>query len=100
MQGYTTVIGMCAHTGLHDCDRNVCSYRVVRLIGMCAYAGLYDFSSNIKQQKQTPWLESARELYRPSDRRLSTKLVPTFADRGVSRSQSDGSPTAVILAFT
>jgi hypothetical protein len=31
--------------------------------------------------KQTPW-ESASELYRPSDRRLSTKLVPTFADRG------------------
>jgi hypothetical protein len=24
---------------------------------------------------------SARELYRPSDRRLSAKLVPTFADR-------------------
>jgi hypothetical protein len=29
---------------------------------------------------QTPWPESASELYRPSDRRLSTKLVPTFAD--------------------
>jgi hypothetical protein len=26
--------------------------------------------------------ESASELYRPSDRRLSTKLVPTFADIG------------------
>jgi hypothetical protein len=25
--------------------------------------------------------ESASELYRPSDRRLSAKLVPTFADR-------------------
>jgi hypothetical protein len=32
--------------------------------------------------KQTPWSESASELYRPSDRRLSEKLVPTFADRG------------------
>jgi hypothetical protein len=31
--------------------------------------------------KKTPWLESASELYRPSDRRLSAKLVPTFADR-------------------
>jgi hypothetical protein len=30
----------------------------------------------------TQWLESAIELYRPSDRRLSAKLVPTFADRG------------------
>jgi hypothetical protein len=32
--------------------------------------------------KQTPWSESANELNRPSDRRLSAKLVPTFADRG------------------
>jgi hypothetical protein len=31
--------------------------------------------------KQTPWSESASELYRPIDRRLSAKLVPTFADR-------------------
>jgi hypothetical protein len=27
-------------------------------------------------------LQSAIELYQPSDRRLSAKLVPTFADRG------------------
>jgi hypothetical protein len=40
--------------------------------------------------------ESASELYRSSDRRLSVKLVPTFADRGVSRSQRGESPTAVI----
>jgi hypothetical protein len=37
-------------------------------------------------KKQTPWLESARELYRPSDHRVSAKLVPTLAGRGVSRS--------------
>jgi hypothetical protein len=30
----------------------------------------------------TPWPESASELYRPSDRRLSATLVPTFVDRG------------------
>jgi hypothetical protein len=30
----------------------------------------------------TPWSESASELYRPSDRRLPAKLVPTLADRG------------------
>jgi hypothetical protein len=30
---------------------------------------------------KTTWPESASELYRPSDRRLSAKLVPTFADR-------------------
>jgi hypothetical protein len=37
----------------------------------------------IKINKKTPWPQSANELYRPSDRRLSAKLVPTFfADRG------------------
>jgi hypothetical protein len=35
-----------------------------------------------KQNKQTPWSESASELYRPSNRRLSAKSLPTFADRG------------------
>jgi hypothetical protein len=33
-------------------------------------------------KKKTPWSESASELYRPSDRRLSAKRLPTFADRG------------------
>jgi hypothetical protein len=32
--------------------------------------------------KQTPWPESASELHRPSDRPLSAKLVPIFAERG------------------
>jgi hypothetical protein len=32
--------------------------------------------------QKKPWPESASELYRPSDRHLSAKLVPTFADRG------------------
>jgi hypothetical protein len=32
------------------------------------------------QNKQTPWPESASELYRQSDSRLSKKLVSTFAD--------------------
>jgi hypothetical protein len=31
---------------------------------------------------KTQWSQSASKLYRPSDRRLSAKLVPTFADRG------------------
>jgi hypothetical protein len=32
--------------------------------------------------KKTSWSESASELYRSSDRRLSAKWLPTFADRG------------------
>jgi hypothetical protein len=40
--------------------------------------GLWDnelasLTVNEQQNKQTPWSESARELYRPSDRRLSAK---------------------------
>jgi hypothetical protein len=34
-----------------------------------------------------------------TDHRLSAKLVPTFEDRGVPRSQRVGSPTAVISVF-
>jgi hypothetical protein len=32
--------------------------------------------------KQTPWSESASELYRPSNRRLSAKSLPTLTDKG------------------
>jgi hypothetical protein len=35
-----------------------------------------------RDSKQSPWPESASELYRPSDRHLSAKLVPTFAGIG------------------
>jgi hypothetical protein len=31
---------------------------------------------------KTRWPQSGSELHRPSDRRLSAKLVPTFADGG------------------
>jgi hypothetical protein len=47
----------------------------------------------------TPWPESSSERYRPSDCRLLAKLVPTFVDRGVLRSQHGGSPTAVTSVF-
>jgi hypothetical protein len=40
------------------------------------------FSISIFFFNLTPWSESASELYRPSDRRLSAKWLPTFADRG------------------
>jgi hypothetical protein len=36
----------------------------------------------VKIAYKTPWSEPADEPYRPSDRRLSAKLVSTFADRG------------------
>jgi hypothetical protein len=45
-----------------------------------------------------PWPESASELYRPSDHRLSTKLVPTFAER-VCHVVSVTDPYGRILGF-
>jgi hypothetical protein len=41
-------------------------------------ASLYEYYN--REAKTKP--ESPSELYRPSDQRLSAKLVPTFADRG------------------
>jgi hypothetical protein len=52
-----------------------------RINGSVDFAHRPEQKQNNKQQ-QTPWSESASELYRPSDRRLSVKLVPTFADIG------------------
>jgi hypothetical protein len=45
---------------------------------------LHIFQSYLVNRKQTktPWPEFASEVYRPSDRRLSAKLVPTSANRG------------------
>jgi hypothetical protein len=37
---------------------------------------------DILKDIKNPWPQSASELNRPSDRRLSVKLVPTFEDRG------------------
>jgi hypothetical protein len=55
--------------------------------------------TSLNSKKKTPWPESADEVYRLSDRGLSTKLMPIFTDGGVSRSQRVGSPTAVISIF-
>jgi hypothetical protein len=49
--------------------------------------------------RKTLWPEFASELCQPSDCSLLAKLVPSFADRGVSCIQRCGSPTAVISNF-
>jgi hypothetical protein len=36
----------------------------------------------LQKKKKTSWSKSASELYRPSDRRLSAKWLPTCGDRG------------------
>ena len=50
-------------------------------------------------KKKTPWLQSASEPYRQRGCRRSAKLVPTFADRVVSRGQPNGSPRPFNLCF-
>jgi hypothetical protein len=57
--------------------RPVCHLALSRSLYRLRYCGRRVYASN----KQTPCPESASELYRPNDRRLSTKLEPTFADR-------------------
>jgi hypothetical protein len=41
----------------------------------------YDYFLLPSGYKQTPRPESANDLYRPRDRRLSAKVVPTFTDK-------------------
>jgi hypothetical protein len=60
---------------------------------------VWSVTAMLTRYKQTLRPESASELYRPSDRRLWAKLLPTFADRGVSRSQRGGSSASVISVF-
>jgi hypothetical protein len=57
-----------------------------------------DVTEQKKKQKQASWPESASELYQPSDRRLSAKLVPTFADIGC-HVVSTTVPYGLILGF-
>jgi hypothetical protein len=52
----------------------------------------------LKDEPPPPWPEFASELYRPSDRRLLTKLVLTFADR-VCHVVSVTDPYGCILGF-
>jgi hypothetical protein len=39
---------------------------------------LSDSDRNLKKKNQTPWPEFTGEIYRPSDHRLSAKLVVNF----------------------
>jgi hypothetical protein len=52
----------------------------------------------LKENKQTPWPESASQLHRPNDRSLLAKLLPTFAGRGC-RVVSETDPYGSILGF-
>jgi hypothetical protein len=48
----------------------------------CSIDLSYDEILIVIKNINIPWPESASELYRPSDRCLSAKLVPTFVGTG------------------
>jgi hypothetical protein len=53
------------------------SWRIIQVIHSQQSASKINHTQN-NVLKKTPWPQSASELDRPSDRRLSAKLVPTF----------------------
>jgi hypothetical protein len=64
----------------------------------CRNERKYPQHCEVSHNKQTPWSESASELYRRSDRRLSAKLLPTFTVRGC-HVVSVTDPCGCILGF-
>jgi hypothetical protein len=60
----------------------------------CNWCGFRCFAF-VKLEKN-PWPSYVSELYQPSVRRLSAKLVPKFADRGWS---AQWIPTAVLIGY-
>jgi hypothetical protein len=55
----------------------------LRTLGRLAHSqSVISTAKLVARQKETPWPESVWQLYRPSERRLSAKLVPTSVDRG------------------
>jgi hypothetical protein len=89
VQIHTTLVTNNTTITSPDCSSNIFSFLQTQILFQ-TMKHVYSFTKT-KKKKKTPWSESASELHRLSDLRLSTKLVTTFADRGVSRSQRNGS---------
>jgi hypothetical protein len=66
-------------------------------MGTCPYCTLYIYKIRSRTQA-TEFTESGSELYRPSDRRLSAKLVTTLHIEEATRS-ARRIPTAVFSVF-
>jgi hypothetical protein len=69
-----------------------------RLLLLCSARKCREQEATKYIKKRTPWSESASELYRPIDRRLLAKWLPTFADRGC-RVVSVTDPYGRIIGF-
>jgi hypothetical protein len=87
---YQTILSQLSplHVDIHPCcllrEMQSCrhSERPKPLSASSVALGKFFAFTTTNKQKQTPWPESASELYRPSDRCLSAKSVPTFVDSG------------------
>jgi hypothetical protein len=80
---------------IHTMDP-VHSHLLYKCYGKCSMTSIILLTDTYKQ---TPWLESASKLYRPSDCRLSAKLVPTLADRGCRVVSATNPPQSLFSVF-
>jgi hypothetical protein len=55
-----------------------CKKYIIFIVFICVKLDLHDLLKYSQHHKETPWSESASELYRPSDCRWSAKWLPTF----------------------
>jgi hypothetical protein len=85
--------GLCATSPTANCSLLSNRHSHI-LINTAAVAAKH---MNTNWNKLTQWPESARELYGPNDCYFSANLVPTFPDRGMSRSRRD--VTAAFFGF-
>jgi hypothetical protein len=71
----------CSWRGFLVAQENPFLYLLIKLAVFLRYVAFIRACS-FDALQNTSWSESASELYRPRDRRLSAKWLPTFADRG------------------
>jgi hypothetical protein len=82
---------------VHQCRIRTDGMRFLREVKECTTGDkLKRKQENKNKPTPSPW--SASEIYRPRDRRLSAKLVPTFVDREY-RVDSETDPHGRNLAF-
>jgi len=61
--------------------------------------GVITYTSTVLKKNKSSGATALQGFGQQSGRRRSAKLVPTFADRGVSRGQRNGSPRPLISVY-
>ena len=78
-------------------DAELCRLKSLENVVPCGTSGLE--REEVKVKNKSSGATALQGLGRQSARRRSAKLVPTFADRGVSRGQRDRSPRPLISVY-